>query len=182
MSDGLSAKATRSPSATDGVSVSIEVDVTPDVAFDVFTQEMDAWWARGPRFRFLAPYAGTMTLEPRIGGRLLHVADAGRVFVVGEVHVWEPPRRVALTWRLPNFSPEQVTHVDVRFDPVSDGTRVTVVHSGWDRLPPDHQARHGLTGREFVMLRGEWWRDMIGAVKRHAEARGSNDRAEGGQR
>jgi hypothetical protein len=58
-------------SAADGVSVSVDVEVEPDVAFDVFTRELDAWWARGPRFRFLAPYGGTMTLEPGVGGRLL---------------------------------------------------------------------------------------------------------------
>ncbi len=158
-------------SATDGVSVSIDVEVEPDVAFEVFTRELDAWWRRGPRFRFIAPYAGTMRLEPGVGGRLLHVQDeaAGRVFVVGHIEVWEPPGRFALTWRLPNFAPEQVTHVEVCFEPVADGTRVSVTHSGWDSVPPAHPARHGLTGRDFVLMRGRWWGEQLAAVKRHAE-------------
>jgi len=169
-------------SATDGVVVAIDVEVTPEIAFDVFTRELDAWWARGPRFRFLAPYAGTMKLEPGVGGRLLHLADTEHVFVVGEVHVWEPPKRLALTWRLPNFAPDQVTQVDVRFEPVDDGTRVTVTHSGWDRIPAAHPARHALGGHDFVMFRGQWWRDVLGAVKRHTEHRGSTDRTRGEQR
>ena len=158
-------------SATDAVTVSIDVDVEPTLAFTVFTEELDTWWGRGPRFRFLAPYQGALVLEPGVGGRLLHVADAvaGRTFVVGTVDVWEPPRRLALTWRLPNFAPEQSTQVSVSFEPVDHGTRVSVTHSGWDALPARHPARHGLGDHDFVMMRGHWWSDILAAAKRHAE-------------
>jgi uncharacterized protein YndB with AHSA1/START domain len=170
-------------SAADGVSVSVDVEVKPDVAFAVFTKELDAWWARGPRFRFIAPYGGTVRLEPGVGGRLLHVQDdgAGRVFVVGRIEVWEPPHRLALTWRLTNFAPDQVTHVEVRFEPVAEGTRVTVTHSGWDSLPPEHPARHGLIGREFILMRGRWWGDLLAAAKHHSELRRFRVHARGGQ-
>jgi len=156
-------------SAADAVTVSVDVEVEPAVAFDVFTRELDTWWGRGPRFRFVAPYGGTLTLEPGVGGRLLHVVGDGVSFVVGRVEVWEPPRRLALTWRLTNFTPEQQTRVDVRFEPAPEGTRVSVTHSGWDALPAAHPARHGLTGHEFVLWRGRWWGDLLAAVKRHAE-------------
>jgi hypothetical protein len=36
-------------SAADAVTVSIEVAVSPGVAFEVFTEDLDAWWQRGPR-------------------------------------------------------------------------------------------------------------------------------------
>jgi uncharacterized protein YndB with AHSA1/START domain len=158
-------------SAADAVSVSIEVEVGVDAVFDVFTRELDAWWGRGPQFRFLAPYAGALTLEPGVGGRLVHTAGAvpGRVFVVGHVRVWEPPHRLALTWRLPNFAPDQLTHVDVRFEAIAEGTRVTVTHSGWDAVAADHPARHGHVGREFVLWKGRWWAELLAAVRRHAE-------------
>jgi len=156
-------------SAADCVTVSIEVEVEPAVAFDVFTRELDTWWGHGPRFRFVAPYGGTLTLEPGVGGRLLHVAAPGVSFVVGAVEVWEPPHRLALTWRLTNFTPEQHTRVDVRFDPAPEGTRVSVTHSGWDAIPPSHPARHGLAGHDFVLFKGRWWADLVAAVKRHAE-------------
>ena len=156
-------------SAADSVTVSLDVEVEPAVAFDVFTRELDAWWGRGPRYRFLAPYGGALTLEPGVGGRLLHVVEDGVSFVVGHVEVWEPPKRLALTWRLTNFTPEQQTRVDVRFEPVPGGTRVSVTHGGWDAIPAGHPARHGLTGHDFVLWRGRWWGDLLTAVKRHAE-------------
>lgn len=167
-------------SAADGVRVAIDVAAEPAVAFEVFTTELDAWWGRGPRFRFVPPYAGTMRLEPGLGGRLLHVVDeAGRVFEVGRIEAWEPPRRIAFTWRLPNFRPGQLTRVDVRFEPVDSGTRVTVFHDGWDSLPPEHPARHGQTSRAFVLMKGGWWGDLLTALKQLAEtARDSR----GGQR
>src|SRR5438094_3599531 len=77
------AQGTAAPvSAADAVTVAVDVEVAPDVAFDVFTRELDAWWGHGPRFRFLAPHGGRLTLEPGVGGRLLHVQDE-RVFVDG---------------------------------------------------------------------------------------------------
>lgn len=156
--------------AADGVRVGIDVDVEPAVAFEVFTTELDAWWGRGPRFRFVPPYAGTMRLEPGLGGRLLHVVDDGdRVFEVGRIEAWEPPRRLAFTWRLPNFRFGQITRVEVRFEPAAAGTRVTVAHDGWDGLPPEHPARHGLPGRAFVLMKGGWWGDLLTAFRTLAE-------------
>ncbi len=171
-------------SAADGVSVSIDVQVEPAAAFDVFTRELDTWWGRGPRFRPLSPYGGSFTLEPGVGGRLLHTADGppDRVFVVGRIEVWEPPSRLALTWRLPNFAPTQVTRVEISFVPVADGTRVCVTHSGWDCLPPEHPARHGLTGREFVLWKGRWWGDLLAAAKRRAERSHAPHEPQGGTR
>lgn len=150
-------------SASDGVSVSIDVDVEPELVFAVFTEELDAWWGRGPRFRFLAPYDGTVTLEPGVGGRLLHVQDAaaGRVFVVGRIEVWEPPHR---------------------FEPLAEGTRVTVTHRGWDSVPARHAARHGLTGHDFIPMRGQWWGDILTAVRRHVQSRRVRAQAGGDQR
>ena len=73
-------------SGSDAVTVALDIEVEPEMAFAVFTRELDTWWGRGPQYRFLAPYQGTLVLEPGVGGRLLHVADeaAGRVFVVGQ--------------------------------------------------------------------------------------------------
>src|ERR687891_265011 len=113
------AQGTPDVSAADGVRVSLDVAVEPAVAFEVFTTELDAWWGRGPRFRFVPPYAGSMRLEPGLGGRLLHVVkEAGRIFEGGRIEAWEPPSRLAFTWRLANFRPGQITRVEVRFEPV----------------------------------------------------------------
>ena len=44
---------------------------------------------------------------------------------------------------LANFAPDQVTRVDVCFDPAEDGTRVSITHSGWDTIPPTHPEPSG---------------------------------------
>ncbi len=157
-------------STTDSVQVTIEVAVDAATAFDVFTRDVDRWWKRGPRYRFVAPYAGTLVFEPGVGGRLLHVPqEGGMSFEVGRIRVWEPPTRLALTWRLPNFTAGQLTEVDVRFEAVDGGTRVVLTHSGWDSLPADHPARHGLATPQFILMRGGWWGELLGAAKVLAE-------------
>jgi uncharacterized protein YndB with AHSA1/START domain len=158
-------------SGADAVTVAIEIAVTPATAFAVFTEELDAWWQRGPRYRFLAPYEGVLWLEPGVGGRLLHARgdDRDDAFEVGRVRVWDPPHRLVFSWRLPNFTTDQVTEVEICFERIGEGTRLTLTHRGWDRIPTDHPARHGQVDRAFVLFRGRWWADLLGAAKRRAE-------------
>jgi uncharacterized protein YndB with AHSA1/START domain len=49
--------------------------------------------------------------------------------------VWEPGERLVLDFFLHDGG--HVTEVEVSFAPVDSGTRVTLEHRGWDRLPPD---------------------------------------------
>ena len=53
----------------DVVTVTTVVAVEPDAAFRLFTEQVDAWWKRGPRFRFLDGHAGMMRFEPGSSGR-----------------------------------------------------------------------------------------------------------------
>jgi uncharacterized protein YndB with AHSA1/START domain len=142
-------------SADDAVTVTAFVAVDPELAFEVFTREVDVWWRRGPQYRPGRGRDGTMRLEGRVGGRVLEVYDeaAGDVYELGRVRVWDPPARLVFTWRGTNFTPEQSTEVEVRFEPDAGGTRVTLEHRGWATLPPDHPARHGL-GRAFSAMIG----------------------------
>ena len=55
-----------------------------------------------------------------------------------------------LTDRGANFVPEEKTQVDVSFEPSASGTLVTVRHSGWRQVRPDHPARHGLDVPVFI--------------------------------
>lgn len=154
----------------DLVRVTTVVPVDPATAFALFTEEVDAWWRRGPRYRF---GDGTMRFEPPPRGRLVEVYDeaAGDLHVVGEVSAWEPGRRLAFAWRGARFAPGEETHVEVRFERVAAGTRVTVEHRGWEALPPDHPARHGLTGGAFTSMIGLWWGELLTMLRAHAAAR-----------
>lgn len=80
--------------SSDAVTVTTKVAVDPATAFRVFTEEVDAWWRRGPRYRFRPGRDGVMRFEPGAGGRLVEVYDeaAGDVFEVGRVLAWEPCR------------------------------------------------------------------------------------------
>ena len=63
------------------------------------------------------------------------------------------------------IAPHEVTHVDVRFEAVSSGTRVTLEHRGWDALPLDHPARHGFSGSAFTSIIGLRWADLLTAFR-----------------
>lgn len=55
--------------AGDRATVSVLAKVPQVTAFNVFTQEIDLWWRKGPRFRF-GRQPGALTFEPSLGGRL----------------------------------------------------------------------------------------------------------------
>jgi hypothetical protein len=158
---------------TGRITASTVVAVDPETAFEVFTGEIDAWWGRGPRFRWKPHRGGTLRFEPGVGGRLVEVYDeaAGDLFEVGRVLVWENPSRLVFEFRARNFEPDQVTEVEVSFERVEQGTRVTVEHRGWDALPPDHPARHGLEGPAFTSMMGLWWGDLLVANGAYASRR-----------
>jgi uncharacterized protein YndB with AHSA1/START domain len=158
----------------DAVRVSIDVPVDPARAFRVFTEEIDLWWRRGPRFRHVGPSDGVIRLEPGVGGRLLqvHDEDPARTFAFGEVRVWRPAERLVFTWRVANFAPTESTEVEVIFQPTTGGgTQVQVIHRGWAAIRSDHPARHGHQGHAFVMHLGGWWRDQLGMLRRLSEFR-----------
>jgi uncharacterized protein YndB with AHSA1/START domain len=76
-----------------------------------------------------------IALEAGEGGRFTETLSNGKVFEIGRVTAWEPGSRLALTWRQATFAPDQMTTVEVLFEPVGEETRITVVHSGWDSIP-----------------------------------------------
>jgi uncharacterized protein YndB with AHSA1/START domain len=158
----------------DRARVSVDVAVPPADAFRLFTDEIGLWWRRGPRFRAAPGDAGLMSIEPQVNGRVFESwsdGSAERVHEIGRVLAWEPPHRFAFSWRATNFAPAEHTEVEVRFEPVGAGTRVTVTHSGFASLRPDHPVRHGKTGAEFSRELGLWWGDLMRAWWLHVRDR-----------
>jgi uncharacterized protein YndB with AHSA1/START domain len=93
------------PAAT--ATVAVRVSVPPAAAFAVFTDEIDRWWRRTPKYRQAgsAPDAA-IRIEPRVGGRVYETwSDSGaggggaREFVLGIVRVWQPGERLVYSWR-----------------------------------------------------------------------------------
>ena len=161
--------------AGDQARATVRVAVPPDVAFRIFTGEIDRWWRRGPKYRVAGSNRGFIHLEPRAGGRLFESFETGgttRVFETGTVTVWEPPSRLTFAWRGANCAPGQGTEVEVVFAPSAGGTLVTVTHRGWTSLRPDHPVRHGEEVATFLRTMGLWWGDLLTSLREHAAARG----------
>ena len=147
---------------TDCVTVSTVVAVEPATAFAVFTNEIASWWR--PKVRGLFRNGGDGTLKFD-NGRLLETYRQGEPLEIGRVLAWEPAKRLVVEWRQEGFAPGERTEVEVRFEAAPGGTRVTVEHRGWDRLPADHPARHGYTGNAFAGMIGLRWADALTALR-----------------
>jgi uncharacterized protein YndB with AHSA1/START domain len=146
------------------VLVSTRVPATPARAFDAFTGEIGLWWRPNPLFAFTPRAPGVLAFEGGEGGRLIETRGDGKVFEIGRVSVWDPPRRLVVSWRQATFAPDQTTEVEVRFEPAGEETRVTVEHRGWDRVPAGHVARHGFPATVFLHRHGEWWQALLAAL------------------
>jgi uncharacterized protein YndB with AHSA1/START domain len=111
---------------TSAVLVAVRVDADPARAFAAFTQEIGAWWRPSGLFQITPHGDGELRFEGGEGGRLVTRLPNGAEFEIGHILVWAPPERLAFSWRQASFTPDQETHVDVRFEPVGQQTRVTV--------------------------------------------------------
>ncbi len=153
--------------------VSVRVEAAPVIAFDAFTREIGAWWVHNDLLRHTPKSPGVLAFEEPTSAeprRLVERLSNGKTFVIGEVAVWEPPKRLVVGWRQASFGPDHATEVEVRFEAVGGQTRVTVEHRGWDSVPIGHIARHGFPLPNFLAHQGEQWR---ASLRRFAKLAGS---------
>ena len=152
------------------VLVALRVPVPAARAFAAFTEQIAEWWQPNGLFQFTDGRNGTLAFEPGPDGRLVETYPDGTSFVVGHIRAWEPPRRLVVSWRHAGFAPDQETELHVRFDDVEAPagavaqTRVVVEHLGWDRIPPEHAARHGFPLATFQLRFAEWWQTLLRAL------------------
>jgi len=87
----------------------------------------------------------TLTLDPRVGGRFeQRMTVRGKQFhSIGEVLVYDPPRRFIFSTRSADSSgtPSTPTTVTILLFNLGDRTRVSVMESGFERLPDDQRER-----------------------------------------
>ncbi|MFN3912686.1 SRPBCC domain-containing protein [Hyphomonas sp.] len=123
------------------VLVAIRIPATPQEAFDAFTDDIGLWWRPSALFQLTPRGDGMLSFDGET--RLIATLASGKVFEIGKVTTWDPPHRLAFTWRQANFTPDQITSVEVTFEALGEDTRVSVTHRGWDTIPQEHVARHG---------------------------------------
>jgi hypothetical protein len=164
-----------SPPPGDRVSVSLHVEAPPAVAFEVFTGDIDLWWRHGRAFRSGARGRSVLHLEAGLGGRLFEQVgepnDAtGPVVQTGTVTAWNPPHALAIEWRGVDDAPGERTTIAVRFEPSGSGTLVTLVHSGFASLRPDHPVRHGQPVPVFIRQLALWWSSQFESLRQRFTA------------
>lgn len=156
---------------SDQARVTIRVAAPRDVAFAVFTDEIDGWWRHGKRYRMGED--STMRLSPGVGGKLtetVRLRGREKTYVMGEVTVWEPPARLVIVWRAVNFGADDPsTEIEVLFERSighsGEGTLVTLTHRGWSEVRPDHPVRHGEAPSVFLARMGRWWGDLLSSLR-----------------
>jgi len=101
----------------------VELRCDPARAFALFTERAGEWWPS--ERRHTDDDASIIRIEEE--GRFYERAADGTEIQLGTVRRFEPPHRLALDW-YPGTGPTRPTFVEVEFEPIAGGTRVTVTH------------------------------------------------------
>ena len=143
---------------TASVRVNVLVDLDPAEAFEVFTEEIDSWYRRGPHSFADPARAMGMRFEPGVGGHLIEVYDeqTGQGRAVGEVTVWEEGCRLVLV-------DSYQTEFEVTFRAEGEGTRVELEHRGLEQLRPDLADKHGKFGGRLLLV---WFVEYVKTAQR----------------
>jgi uncharacterized protein YndB with AHSA1/START domain len=102
---------------------SVVLRCSPERAFVLFTEHAGAWWPAERRHTRDA--SSEIRLEAV--GRFFERASDGTEVELGVVRAFEPASRLMLDW-YPGTGPDNPTQVEVTFEAIDTGTRVTIVH------------------------------------------------------
>ncbi len=146
----------------DAVIATVDVALDPAAAFAVFTEEIGQWWRPGPINWNNASLAVGIRIERGVGGRWIEVHDpaTGEGFECGRITVWEPGARFVFLYRDAGHVLDG-TEVEVRFEAIAGGTRVTLEHRGWEQVSRDLAA-----GKREIKRWG--WANILGWDKEWA--------------
>lgn len=93
-------------------------------AFALFTEHAGSWW---PLERRHTDDASSL-IRIEAGGRFFERSSDGTEVELGVVRAFEPARRLLLDW-YPGTGREQPTEVEVTFETIEAGSRITITHS-----------------------------------------------------
>jgi uncharacterized protein YndB with AHSA1/START domain len=133
------------------VTKSFVVRLPVEAAFHLFTLNIGRWWPLSTHSVF-GDEARTCVVDEQVGGRLYEIHQDGRESEWGRVLAWEPPHRLMCTW-YPGRGPETAQELEISFEEAPGGTKVTLIHTGWERLSdagPATRANYD-TGWDFVL-------------------------------
>ena len=119
---------------SDTIRRSVDVPLSQQRAFALFTERASTWWPFATH-SVAGAAADAAVFEPRVGGRVYERTRDGSEHDWGEITEWDPPRRFALAWTLDPSCAGTV--VEVSFAATADGTRVQLDHRGWRDARPE---------------------------------------------
>ena len=126
------------------------VECTPAHAFDVWARRTSLWWPSDHSVS--GDPELTVTIEPRVDGRIYERTRTGIEHDWGRVVAWEPPHRLGYRWHIVGER-DDATDVEITFQARGDSTLVTIVHTGWERL--------GAAGPQMRERNQRGWRGLL---------------------
>lgn len=94
-----------------------------------------------------------MQFEAGVHGRVMEGSTE-----VGRVIGWQPGEQILLEWHGADWLPAEVATVELRFEPIEGGTRVTLQHPEWGSVLGDQgmNLRAGLPARLRPLCFAPW--------------------------
>jgi hypothetical protein len=122
----------------------VEVPVSAERAFELFTRDITRWWP-------LATH-GVLGAEATVEfGRNRIVERLGdEESTWAEVVEWDPPRSFRVAWH-PGQPADVATDLRVAFEASDGGARVVLDHTGWERIGRPEAAANYDTGWDLVL-------------------------------
>ena len=132
----------------------VTVPLTPQSAFELFTENMDTWWP-GDSHSVAAHQNRSLkkiTFPKSVGEDIVEEDEAGETHIWGSIIAYDPGKYLAFHWH-PGRPADQATVVTLTFTATADGTRCDLTHGGFDILGPlaDAVSTSYLTGWDMVL-------------------------------
>jgi uncharacterized protein YndB with AHSA1/START domain len=131
----------------DPLRMSFDVACPPERAFDLWTARTGTWW---PAAHTVSARPGVeVVIEPGVGGRIYERTPEGDEHDWGEVTAWDPPTHLSYLWHLRQDRAD-ATEVEITFAAAEGrgtGTRMSIVHRGWEALGARGAGRRELNQR-----------------------------------
>lgn len=154
-------------SAIPGLHGKATVAMSIEKAFGFFSGSFGSWWPAD--YHIGQADMADAILEPTVGGRWYERGTDGSECDWGRVLVWEPPKRLVVTWQINGHwqfdpDPEHASEIEVRF--TVDGPEQTLVeleHRHIDRLVAGQNMYDGIG-------RGGGWSSVLETFAKAAVA------------
>lgn len=115
---------------------SVDVDVPPEIAFQIFVDDLQKWWPSS--YTLSKDVLVQLGIEKRLGGLCFEIGPHGFRCDWGRVTQFEPGVRLSFLWQLnrnsaPEPDPNKASRVAVWFAAVDVGTRVVITHTDFHK-------------------------------------------------